>query len=109
MKDKSSHLNRRGFGAILAASGAVAMAQHSPAPPAPGNFRRSLAPDTPPFEGKIEFTRNRVPLRVEPFPMEQVRLLPGSVYHNAQEWNRGYMARLQADRLLYTFRANAGL
>ena len=34
--------------------------------------------------------------------MTQVRLLPGSVYHDAQEWNRGYMARLAADRLLYT-------
>jgi DUF1680 family protein len=41
--------------------------------------------------------------------MGQVRLLPGSVYHDAQEWNRGYMSRLAADRLLYTFRANAGL
>jgi DUF1680 family protein len=41
--------------------------------------------------------------------MPQVRLLPNSVYHDAQEWNRGYMERLTADRLLYTFRANAGL
>jgi DUF1680 family protein len=41
--------------------------------------------------------------------MTQVRLLPGTVFHDAQEWNRGYMSRLAADRLLYTFRANAGL
>ncbi len=41
--------------------------------------------------------------------MQQVRLLPNSVYADAQEWNRGYMSRLDADRLLYTFRANAGL
>src|SRR5215831_4512673 len=41
--------------------------------------------------------------------MQQVRLLPNSVYHDAHEWNRGYMERLAADRLLYTFRANAGL
>jgi hypothetical protein len=41
--------------------------------------------------------------------MQQVRLLPNSVYADAQEWNRGYMSRLEADRLLYTFRANAGL
>ena len=26
----------------------------------------------------------------------------------SQEWNRGYMAQLSADRLLYTLRANAG-
>ena len=31
------------------------------------------------------------------------------VYHDAQERNRGYMVRLAVDRLLYTFRANAGL
>jgi DUF1680 family protein len=41
--------------------------------------------------------------------MSQVRLLPNSVYFDSQEWNRDYMARLAADRLLYTFRANAGL
>jgi DUF1680 family protein len=41
--------------------------------------------------------------------MSDVRLLAKSVFHDAQEWNRGYMARLGADRLLYTFRANAGL
>ena len=41
--------------------------------------------------------------------MTQVRLLPGTIYYDAQEWNRGYMSRLPADRLLYTFRANAGL
>ena len=41
--------------------------------------------------------------------MSQVKLLPGSVYYDAKEWNRGYMARLGTDRLLYTFRANAGL
>jgi hypothetical protein len=41
--------------------------------------------------------------------MTQVRLLPKSVFHDVQEWNRGYMARRAADRLLYTFRVNAGL
>jgi DUF1680 family protein len=37
-----------------------------------------------------------------------VRLLPGP-FRDAQEWNRGYMARLSADRLLHNFRQNAGL
>src|SRR5579863_6821232 len=108
----SGKLSRRTFGALLAASGPAAMslaAQQSPAPPAPGNFRRPLAPDTPAFEDKLEFRRNVVPPQVEPFPMSQVRLLPNSIFHEAQEWNRGYMERLAADRLLYTFRANAGL
>jgi hypothetical protein len=35
--------------------------------------------------------------------MRQVHLLPNSAYHDAYEWNRGYMERLTADRLLYTF------
>ena len=105
-------LSRRTFGTLLAATGPAAAAlsaQQNQAPPAPGNFRRPLAPETPAFEGPLEFTRRNVSPRAEPFPMPQVRLLPGSVYHDAQEWNRGYMERLAEDRLLLTFRANAGL
>src|ERR1019366_9377712 len=105
-------LSRRTFGALLAATGPAAgalAAQQNPAPPAPGNFRRPLAPETPAFEGTLEFTRKNVAPRAEPFPMPQVRLLPNSVYHDAQEWNRGYMERLAADRLVHTFPANAGL
>ena len=108
----SGQLSRRTFAALLAASGpavAAADGQQNPAPPAPGNFQRPLAPDTPAFEGPLEFARKIVTPKAEPFPMAAVRLLPDSVYHDAQEWNRGYMARLEADRLLYTFRANAGL
>jgi DUF1680 family protein len=100
-------LTRRSFGAVLSAAPALLAQQQ--APPAPGNFRRPIAPDTPAFEGKIEFTRKLVPAKARPFPMRQVRLLPGNPYHDAQEWNRGYIARLTEDRLLYTFRANAGL
>lgn len=103
----SHTISRRGFGAVLAASAAAA--QQNAVPPAPGNFRRPIAPDTPAFEGKLGFTRHDVAPAAEPFPMSQVRLLPNSVYFEAQEWNRGYMGRLEADRLLYTFRANAGL
>lgn len=121
---ESGAVSRRKFGRLLAASGAAGPAliaqedaQHqanpkSPnnsTPPAPGNFRRPLVPDTPPFEGKLEFVRKDVDLKALPFPMAQVQLLPGSIFHDAQEWNRGYMSRLPADRLLYTFRVNAGL
>jgi DUF1680 family protein len=93
------------------AGAAVAAGQQNAqqVPPAPGNFRRQLAPETPPFDGKLEFTRHDVAARVEPFPMAQVRLAPASIYTSARDWNRGYMDRLGADRLLYTFRANAGL
>jgi hypothetical protein len=71
-------LSRRTFGALLAATGPAAgalAAQQNPAPPAPGNFRRPLAPETPAFEGTLEFTRKNVAPRAEPFPMPQVRLL----------------------------------
>src|SRR5215472_665751 len=110
----SGRLNRRQFGAIIAAGSAAPalMAQQASPASAPNpntsEQRRGTIPETPPFQGPIEFTRRDVPLRAEPFPMTQVRLLP-SFYQDAQEWNRGYVARLEADRLLYNFRANAGL
>src|SRR5579871_4405207 len=110
-------LTRRRFG-VLAAAGAAATAlvaqdiqqrDTSSTRPAPGSVQRPLLPDRPAFDGPLEFTRSDVAPRVQPFPMSRVRLLPNNVYFDSQEWNRGYMARLEADRLLYTFRANAGL
>src|SRR5215469_7901182 len=106
-------VSRRDFGAALAATATAAWAQQTQpttsAPPAPGNFRRQLVPESAAFEGKIEFARKDVAPKAEPFPMAQVRLTPGSVYSDSRDWNRRYMERLAADRLLYTFRANAGL
>lgn len=58
-----------------------------------------------PFAGEIQFSPEAVALRVTPFPMHQVRLT-GGIYKDAEEWNRGYMSRLDADRLLYNFRAS---
>ncbi|MBZ5584129.1 MAG: glycoside hydrolase family 127 protein, partial [Acidobacteriia bacterium] len=113
-------LSRRNFAAALAAGTAVPalVAQQTPpqAPQTPAGApnpntsapRRGPAPEIPPFQAPLEFTRKDVAPRVEPFPMTQVRLLPG-VFKDAQEWNRGYMQRLEADRLLYNFRQNAGL
>jgi len=110
-------LSRRHFGFLVAAGAAsTALGGQQVQQPnaaskrwAPGSFERPLVPDTPAFDGPLEFTRRDVAPRVQPFPMSQVRILPNNVYFDSQEWNRGYMARLQADRLLYTFRANAGL
>ena len=113
----ANSLTRRRFG-VLAAAGVAASAlvaqdvqkrDTSSTRLAPGSFPRPLVPDTPAFDGPLEFTRRDVAPRVWDFPMSQVRLLPNNVYFDSQEWNRGYMARLEADRLLYTFRANAGL
>ena len=108
-------LSRREFGGLVAAAAALPMV---PAPQNPPQTRqpdgtppplRRLVPDAPPFDATLEFTLRPVTLPAEPFPMTQVRLLPNSAFSDAQEWNRGYMARLDADRMLYTFRANAGL
>lgn len=110
-------LTRRRFGVLAVASAAatglvaqgVQQRDASSTRLAPGSFQRPLVPDTPAFNGPLEFTRLDVAPSVQPFPMSQVRLLANNVYFDSQEWNRGYMARLEADRLLYTFRANAGL
>ena len=65
-------------------------------------------PEIPPFQETLAFTRQDVPAKVQPFPMNQVRLLAGP-FQEAAEWNRGYLGRLSADRLLHNFRVNAGL
>src|SRR5712671_4917666 len=111
MKDQHS-LSRRGFAAIVAGT-SVAAAQQQPAG-AP-NPDTSLNPpkrvgtleDTPPFKD-IQFARKDAAVQAQPFPMTQVRLLP-SAFLDAAEWNRGYMNRLAADRLVHNFRLNAGL
>src|SRR5262245_57163034 len=112
-------LNRREFGGIVAAGAALpavavaqgalpAVAQPRQADGVPPSGRR-LVPDDPPFDANLQFALNPVSLAAEPFPMTAVRLLPNSVFYDAQEWNRSYMTRLDADRMLYTFRVNAGL
>lgn len=47
-------------------------------------------------------------LVAEPFPLSQVRLLPGR-FLRAQEANASYLLMLEPDRLLSAFRKNAGL
>jgi uncharacterized protein len=104
-------LSRRGFAALVAAGAgqAAAQAQNTQPNPVPTPpRRRGLPPEVPPFDAPLEFTRRDVAAKVQPFPLTQVRLLPG-IYKDAEEWNRGYMQRLAADRLLHNFRENAGL
>src|SRR6185295_2603755 len=99
-----SRVSRRSFGAAIASGMAVPTVlaeQQNPAAPAAApnpntnQQRRGTLPEVPPFEGTLSFARKDVALKATPFPMTQVRLLPG-IYHDAQEWNRGYMARLTA-------------
>jgi len=112
-------LSRRNFAAWIAATPVAASALQAPQPPAgPPNPNTSLQPPPQnrqgtvngilPFKDPIQFTRKDVPAKVQPFPMDRVRLLP-SAFLEAAEWNRGYMNRLPADRLLHSFRLNAGL
>ena len=54
--------------------------------------------EVPPFKDPIHFSRKDVTPKVEPFPMTQVRLLPGP-FLEAAEWNRGYMEWAQRVRI----------
>ncbi len=49
-----------------------------------------------------------VPLKAEPFPLQDVRLLAGPFQH-AMELDHAYLLSLEPDRLLHSFRLNAGL
>lgn len=100
-------MTRRQLASMVAASGA-AFAQQAAPNPNTSTQRRGTMAEVPPFEGPLVFSRNTVAAKVEAFPMAQVRVVGGE-YKDAQEWNRGYLNRLPADRLLHNFRLNAGL
>jgi len=107
---------RRLFATAIAGSAATLAQQPaaSPAPaagaaqvpPAPG--RRPQPPEPPPFAETLVFTRKDAELRTTPYPMSQVHLLAGPC-KQAADYNRAYMMRITPDRLLHTFRLNAGL
>jgi uncharacterized protein len=104
-------LTRRKFAAVAAAApAAFGQTQQPASPPNPNTStqRRGTIPEIPPFQEALEFTRREQPANVQPFPMNQVRLLAGP-FHDSAEANRGYMTRLAEDRLLHNFRLNAGL
>src|ERR1035438_438970 len=117
MNQKPS-FSRRTFAAWVAAAPVTASAFQAQPPPAAAPNPSTSVPSPQkrqgtvdgilPFQDPIQFTRKDVPARVQPFPTTQVRLLP-SAFLEASEWNRGYLSRLPADRLLHGFRLNAGL
>lgn len=109
MEGEIAMVTRRTFVGATAAAAPLMAQQPAGAPnPNTSEQRRGTIQETPPFHAPLEFTRKDVPLRVSPFPMTQVRIL-GGVYADALEWNRGYMNRLDADRLVHNFRLTAGL
>jgi DUF1680 family protein len=108
-------LSRRGFAALAAAGtvSSLALAQETPqatgvASPPAAPLREGTQAEAPPFGATLTFERRDVPAKVKPFALGQVRLTAGPM-HDAQEWNRDYLHRLSADRLLHNFRVTAGL
>ena len=107
-------ISRRQLAGVLAAGAAApALAAQQPSTqpatlPAAPQPRRGPAPEVPPFEAPIEFTRKDVPAKVQPFPMTAVRLLPGA-YLMPRSGTAATCNVSPADRLLYNFRENAGL
>jgi len=49
-----------------------------------------------------------IPIKARPFDLKRVRLLDGP-FKDAMERDRAYLHALESDRLLHTFRVNAGL
>src|SRR5271157_1001295 len=91
-------LSRRTF---LASSSAVAALFSSPL----RGFRSLLAAPSP---GLATSVANKVPAKLQPFPMAQVRLRDG-LFATAMDINRRYLHSIPNDRLLHTFRLTAGL
>ena len=108
-------INRRNFtkAAILAPIGAAlgtavaAQTESSVAPAAPPSPHWTV-PETAPFAGEITFARQPAAPRLEGFELSEVTLDPGPL-HQAREWNRRFLMSVPNDRLLHTFRLNAGL
>jgi DUF1680 family protein len=74
--------------------------------PPPG--KRPQVQESEPFSEPLVFSRHEVKPRLQAFSLSQVTLDEGPV-RDAREWNRGYMLRLEPDRLLHNFRVTAGL
>jgi uncharacterized protein len=61
-----------------------------------------------PIKNKTSSTKDIIDYKAEPFDLQQVRLLDGP-FKDAMERDRKYLHELSSDRLLHTFRINAGL
>ena len=68
----------------------------------------SLSCSTIPTNNKSPYTKDVINYQAQPFNLKQVRLLD-SPFKDAMERDRKYLHELSSDRLLHTFRINAGL
>ncbi|MGH9431112.1 MAG: beta-L-arabinofuranosidase domain-containing protein [Terriglobia bacterium] len=99
----SSTLTRRQFVSTAAAAAGMALLPgHAAAFPG-----QDPVIDALPFKGRSD-GREKVMWKVEPFPMNQVRLLDGP-FKQELEINRRWLISLPNDRLLHTCRLNAGI
>ena len=64
--------------------------------------------DVPQSPDRIRKVQPQVPIQAYAFDLQDVRLLEGPFQH-AQQLDRDYLLSLDVDRLLHTFRTNAGL
>jgi uncharacterized protein len=100
---RSGRFSRRTFVTSLAATaGATLLPKHLLATPPQDPVVNTLQKDGKPV------TREKVSWKVFPFPMKQVRLGQGPC-RVAMEADRQYLHSLPPDRLLHTFRVNAGI
>ena len=95
-------VNRREFVATAVAVGAGAMLRV----PAFALENQSTGASSVATSKAVE--HEVVVLQASPFPMKNVRLLPGT-FSAAAEANRKYLKTLPPERLLHTFRLTAGL
>jgi len=96
-------VSRREFMAMAAvAGGAAVIPKRSFA-----TLLQDPVEDTLPRDGKA-VSREKVPWKLRPFPLKQVRLGDGPC-KQAMEADRQFLHSLPPDRLLHTFRTNAGI
>ncbi len=94
---KRNRWTRRGFLSAAASAGAAVSVGAWPARATVSSPPASPAPDPGLISGIVR-----------PFPLTQVRLGPGP-FRDARDRNSRYLLSLPQDRLLHTFRVNAGI
>src|SRR5215467_764569 len=96
-------LSRRSFMATAAAAAGSALLPKSVI-----GSSMTDAVQASPQQQKDPASREKVPWQVRPFPIRQVRLGEGPC-KAAMEADRQYLRSLPTERLLHTFRVNAGI
>ena len=95
--------------ALLASAGASAQTPTpKPTPPAGADNNRFIVDEPAPFAAPLTFVHSEVPPKLQFFTLGDVTLDAGPLL-DARTWNRAYMLRIASERLLHTFRINAGL